>query len=104
MYDGVAGTLSFYRCGVNLGVVFLDLNKVEGDLYPAIACTVYRTEFLLTEHSSLQERCIDVIAEQLSCASQAKLLPLPRMMREAIAKDVQERAGSRTDRMFLLHR
>lgn len=70
LYDGLQGTLSYYKDGICLGIAFHNLHLVEHDLYPTIASTAAKTEFMLTyaqrEFCNLQERCRFVIRQSLS--------------------------------------
>ena len=60
MYDGLEGTLTFYKDGVCLGIAFTGLNLVKENLYPTISSTAAKTEFYLAfvrrEFCNLQER------------------------------------------------
>ena len=42
-FDGVAGTLTYYKDGTCLGVAFTGLQDVTEPLYPIVCSTAYRT-------------------------------------------------------------
>ena len=46
-FDGLAGTLTYYKDGVNLGEAFNGLEKVQEPLYPIICSTAAKTEMTL---------------------------------------------------------
>ncbi|XP_056317831.1 SPRY domain-containing SOCS box protein 3 isoform X1 [Danio aesculapii] len=81
LLDLRAGTLTFSRNGVNLGVAFTGLKKVGKALYPLVSSTAPETELQLglrsQKISSLQEHCIHTITQSLSQGRRAKELPLP---------------------------
>ncbi|MBN3271421.1 SPSB3 protein, partial [Polyodon spathula] len=80
-----AGTLSFYRNRINLGVAFTGLNKVGVPLYPLVSSTAAETELLLGTRSwgftSLQERCLCTVLQHLEEGAPIDTLPLPRDIR-----------------------
>ena len=59
-FDGVAGTLTYFKDGVSLGVAFTGLDKITEPLYPMICSTAAKTEMSLgvmrREFVSLQVR------------------------------------------------
>lgn len=61
LFDGIYGTLTYFKDGVNLGVAFRNLNKIVEPLYPIVSSTSMRSLMTLrrTEHEfvSLQDRC-----------------------------------------------
>uniref|UniRef100_A0A0K8S6D8 SPRY domain-containing SOCS box protein 3 n=2 Tax=Lygus hesperus TaxID=30085 RepID=A0A0K8S6D8_LYGHE len=69
LFDGVAGTLTFYKDGQSLGVAFKDLHKIRENLYPIISSTAAKTEMRLggmkRDFVSLQDRCRAVIISTL---------------------------------------
>ena len=46
-FDGVAGTLTYFKDGVSLGVAFDRLNEVHEPLYPIVCSTAAKTEMSL---------------------------------------------------------
>ena len=62
LFDGVAGTLSYFKDGVDLGVAFTGLNLVKDKLYPMISSTAAKTEMTLQnmqrDFFNLQDRYV----------------------------------------------
>jgi SPRY domain-containing SOCS box protein 3 len=48
LFDGIAGTLSFFKDGCYLGVAFHGLEKVNEHLYPIVCSTAAKTEMTLS--------------------------------------------------------
>lgn len=48
LFDGIAGTLSFFKDGCYLGVAFHGLEKVNEPLYPIVCSTAAKTEMTLS--------------------------------------------------------
>ncbi|KAF4520697.1 hypothetical protein B566_EDAN006372 [Ephemera danica] len=69
LFDGVAGTITFFKDGKSLGVAFQGLDKVQEPLYPVLCSTAAKTEMTLTtmkrDFVSLQDRCRAVIVTKL---------------------------------------
>ncbi|CAH1407243.1 unnamed protein product [Nezara viridula] len=68
LFDGIEGTLTFYKDGVCLGVAFKDLHKINENIYPIIASTAgvtYKLSLKKRDFGSLQERCRAVLLSQL---------------------------------------
>ncbi|CAB3371581.1 SPRY domain-containing SOCS box protein 3-like [Cloeon dipterum] len=78
LFDGIAGTLSYYKDCRYLGVAFQGLDKVNEPLYPIVCSTAAKTEMTLSvmrrDFVSLQDRCRAVIVtkimDSVSCASE----------------------------------
>lgn len=60
LFDGIAGTLTYYKDGICLGVAFRGLNEVKEPLYPIICSTAAKTEmtlsFMKRDFVNLQDR------------------------------------------------
>ncbi|XP_052009194.1 SPRY domain-containing SOCS box protein 3 isoform X3 [Xyrauchen texanus] len=84
LLDLSAGTLTFYRNGVNLGVAFTSLEQVNKALFPLVSSTAPETELQLglrtQRMSSLQEQCIHTITQCLLPYRHAHELPLPKSL------------------------
>lgn len=84
LYDGLVGTLTFFKDGVNLGIGFTNLHLVKDDLYPCVASTAAKTQFQLSafrrEFSNLKERCRSVIREHLYDDHQIEHLQVPKRL------------------------
>lgn len=91
LFDGVYGTLTYFKDGVCLGVGFRDLQKIKEPLYPIISSTSARTVMTLqsTEHEfvNLQDRCKAVILENVKPIKKIQSLPLPFRIQEYLMED-----------------
>ena len=89
-FDGVAGTLTYYKDGISLGQAFSGLELVEEPLYPIICSTAAKTEMKLgvtkREFVSIQDRCRSVILRHLNCEEEIDQLELPRTLKHFIAE------------------
>ncbi|KAF2884794.1 hypothetical protein ILUMI_21401 [Ignelater luminosus] len=69
LFDGVNGTLTYYKDGKCLGVAFRGLNEVKDNLYPMICSTAAKTEMTLgctkREFVNLQDRCRAIIIKNI---------------------------------------
>lgn len=70
LFDGIAGTVTFYKDGVCLGVAFKGLHKIRENLYPIVSSTAAKTQMTLTvmkrDFVNLQDRCRAVIVSHLT--------------------------------------
>ena len=84
-FDGVRGTLTYYKDGVNLGVAFRGLNEVKEPLYPIVCSTAAKTEMALglmkRDFVSLQDRCRAVILRHLRSEEALEELCLPKSLK-----------------------
>jgi SPRY domain-containing SOCS box protein 3 len=85
LFDGVQGTLSFYRDGVSLGVAFARLDRCQEPLFPAVSSTAAKTEMTLgvtmKAFDSLEDRCRSVVARLLEVDDDIERLPLPKTVK-----------------------
>ncbi|KAK7576323.1 hypothetical protein V9T40_012609 [Parthenolecanium corni] len=69
LFDGIYGTLTFFKDGENLGMAFQDLDKVNEPLYPIVSSTSMRSRMTLKrmeyEFVSLQDQCKAIILKNL---------------------------------------
>ncbi|XP_031623310.1 SPRY domain-containing SOCS box protein 3-like [Contarinia nasturtii] len=83
-FDGLNGTLTYYKDGRCLGVAFRGLNKVEKPLYPIIISTAAKTEMVVSEtrrdFPSLQDRCRAEILKHIKQKSELDKLELPTVI------------------------
>lgn len=67
LFDGIYGTLTYFKDGINLGIAFWELNKVKEPLYPIVSSTYGGSIMVLRkmefEFISLQDRCKSIIIE-----------------------------------------
>ncbi|XP_031623808.1 SPRY domain-containing SOCS box protein 3-like [Contarinia nasturtii] len=79
-FDGLNGTLTYYKDGRCLGVAFHDLNKIGEPLYPIVISTSAKTEMVLTEtrrdFPSLKDRCRGEILKHIKQKSNLENLGL----------------------------
>lgn len=83
-FDGINGTLTYYKDGNCLGVAFRGLNKVEKPLYPFIMSTAAKTEMVVNEtrrdFPDLKDRCRGEIMKHIKHKSDLFKLELPAMV------------------------
>lgn len=91
LFDGLEGTLSFYKDGVCLGPAFTGLENVRRDIYPVVCSTAAKTEMTLgarrRAYLSLQDRCRAAILASLDLHKIEHVvsrLPLPKPLRQYI--------------------
>lgn len=97
LFDGIAGTLTYYKDGKSLGVAFRGLNEVKEPLFPIICSTAAKTEMTLEsmkrDFVNLQDRCRAVIVKKVSDKKDLEKLMVPPSIRnflgEAIVDIVQ---------------
>lgn len=89
-FDGVAGTIHFYKDGRCLGLAFSGLDKVKEPLFPLVCSTAAKTEMSLgvmkRELLNLQDRCRSVIIRRLRTDDDIDKLRLPKRMKVFISE------------------
>ena len=50
LFDGVKGTLTYFKDGIILGVAFRGLHRIKEPLYPMVCSTMAKTEITLCIH------------------------------------------------------
>ncbi|XP_071042535.1 SPRY domain-containing SOCS box protein 3 isoform X2 [Parasteatoda tepidariorum] len=94
LFDGITGTLSYYKDGCCLGVAFNDLHLVQDELYPIICSTAAKTEMSLgdtkREFGNLQDRCRSAILTLLNEVNDVSELCLPKSIKSYLTEGVQE--------------
>lgn len=92
LFDGIAGTLTYYKDGKCLGVAFKGLQDVKEPLYPIICSTAAKTEMTLTvmkrDFVNLQDRCRSVIVKQISNKADLDKLMLPSRIRNYLEEAI----------------
>lgn len=111
LFDGIAGTLTFYKDGVCLGVAFKDLHKVRENLYPIVSSTAAKTQMTLSlmkrDFVNLQDRCRAVIVSQLNKPSDLDSVviepgqPLPLTIKKYLA-EAMFRTAEPTKKYYVL--
>jgi len=93
-YDGISGTLSYFKDDENLGVAFSGLGEFKEPLYPIISGTSMRTKIELTvakrEFVSIQDRCRAVILSRLNHKDQIDQLVLPKTLKQFISEGIEK--------------
>ena len=90
-FDGISGTLTYFKDSVNLGVAFTGLDKVTEPLYPMISSTAAKTFMTVAsmkrEFDSLQDLCRCTILKSLYDKRNVEKLPLPGRLMRYVAED-----------------
>lgn len=90
LFDGIAGTLTYYKDGKCLGVAFRGLNEVKEPLFPIICSTAAKTEMALLsmkrDFVNLQDRCRAVIVKNIKRRKDLDKLLLPSRMKMYISE------------------
>ena len=91
LFDGLAGTLSFYLNGKLLDATYTGLDEIQRPLYPMICVTNEPpSDVSLTliqrkrSWQSLQSRCRDVIVDSVKSRECIQALPLPGNLQEYV--------------------
>lgn len=89
LFDGINGTLTYYKDGRCLGVAFRGLNKIRKTLYPIVTSTAAKTEMKLGEARrdfvNLQDRCRAEIMKLVKSRAQIDELKLPVIISRYLA-------------------
>lgn len=98
LFDGVKGTLTYYKDGRCLGEAFTGLNSSSTELYPFVCSTAAKTEMTLASMRrgmvSLEDRCCVTIATHLKSESEARGLLLPSMLKKNIVRECSRQSSS----------
>ena len=93
LFNGVKGTLTYYKDGECLGVAFDNLDKIEENLYPMISSTAAKTEMTLVScrrcFTSLQDRSRHVILGHIDSLASIKTLPIPQITKEFLLEETR---------------
>ena len=91
LFDGILGTLTYYKDNVPLPTAFHHLDKVQEPLYPIVCSTAARTEMALgvtrREFVSLQDRCRATVLQHITKEEQVDALEIPRCLKQFIIDD-----------------
>ncbi|KAK9872296.1 hypothetical protein WA026_017098 [Henosepilachna vigintioctopunctata] len=91
-FDGIAGTITYFKDGVCLGVAFRGLHKVKEPLYPMISSTAAKTMMILNsmrrEYIDLQDRCRYVIVKLLKSKTDLEQLCLPPIIKSYLEEEM----------------
>lgn len=90
LFDGIAGTLSYYKDGASLGIAFKGLNEIRESLYPIVCSTAAKTEMELCETRrdfvNLQDRCRAVIVKNIKSRENLEKLNIPYSITNYLAE------------------
>ncbi|KAL1124111.1 hypothetical protein AAG570_001881 [Ranatra chinensis] len=105
LFDGVAGTLTYFKDGVSLGVAFRDLHLVREPLYPIVSSTAAMSEMVLVrtkrDFVNLQDRCRAVITSRVKSSSDLDGLNLPFQLKRYLAESLIRPSKVRVNYYFL---
>lgn len=94
LFDGVNGTLTYYKDGKCLGVAFRGLNEIKEPLYPIITSTAAKTEMVVAEARrefvNLQDRCRAEIVKCIKTPKQLKDLRLPLIITRYLGEELDD--------------
>lgn len=97
LFDGIEGTITYYKDGKSLGVAFRGLNEVKDNLYPIICSTAAKTEMTLTgmkrDYVNLQDRCRAVIVKRVRARKDLEKLMVPPRIKSFLAEAILENAA-----------
>ncbi|KAB0797427.1 hypothetical protein PPYR_08421 [Photinus pyralis] len=94
LFDGVDGTLTFYKDGKCLGIAFRGLHEVKQSLYPMVCSTAAKTEMKLTgmkrDFVNLQDRCRAVILKCVVDKTSIDELMIPPRIKGYLKEGINE--------------
>lgn len=94
LFDGINGTLTYYKDGKRLGVAFRGLNEIKKPLYPIVTSTAAKTEMTLAETRrdfvNLQDRCRAEIMKVIKTREQIRQLGLPTIINRYLAESLYD--------------
>ena len=92
-FDGVAGTLTYYKDTECLGVAFTNLQDISEPLFPIVCSTSAKTEMelggLKRDFHSLQDRCRATILSNFKHEEQINQLKLPLRIKHFISEGLE---------------
>ncbi|XP_019893342.2 SPRY domain-containing SOCS box protein 3 [Musca domestica] len=84
LFDGIAGTLTYYKDGECLGVAYRGLYAIKEPLYPIVCSTAAKTEMTLKNTRSdigqLQDRCRAEVLKHIRQREDLNKLKLPSII------------------------
>lgn len=88
LFDGVKGTLSYYKDGQDLGVAFTGINRITERIYPLVSSTSAKTEMVVSNrrrcYHSLKDRCQRALLPMLPSLDMIDSLPIPNSSKESL--------------------
>lgn len=93
-FDGINGTLTYFKDGVCLGVAFNGLHKIDKPLYPYVMSTAAKTEMYLAEtrrvFPELKDLCRGEILKRIKDKSDLEHLELPIVVVDYLSEGLFE--------------
>lgn len=94
LFDGIAGTITYYKDDKCLGVAFSGLSDIKEPLYPIVCSTAAKTEMALgamkRDFVNLQDRCRAVILKRIRSENDLEKLNLPNRMKAYLREALQD--------------
>lgn len=92
LFDGIAGTLTYYKDGRCLGIAFRGLNEIKEPLFPIICSTAAKTEMSLItmkrDFVNLQDRCRAVIVKRIKLIRDLDTLLVPPRIKTYLSEAI----------------
>ena len=100
LFDGISGSLTFFKDSINLGIAFSNLHKVSEPLLPIVCSTAADTKMSLgnlkRDYHSLQDRCCSIILTNLTNKDHINKLEVPYRLKQLIYKEAKDMQDNRT--------
>lgn len=94
LFDGIAGTLTYYKDDVCLGIAFRGLNEIREPLFPIVCSTAAKTEMVLCntkrDFANLQDRCRAAVMKLVRTRDRLETLKLPFRIKNYLAESLCE--------------
>ncbi|XP_037927870.1 SPRY domain-containing SOCS box protein 3 [Teleopsis dalmanni] len=99
LFDGIEGTLTYYKDGKCLGVAFRGLDKIKEPLYPIVCSTAAKTEMTLKcarrDFVNLQDRCRAEVIKHIKSREDLPELKLPSIITAYLSEAFNDAAPLR---------
>lgn len=98
LFDGIAGTLTYFKDDECLGIAFRELNEIREPLFPIVCSTAAKTEMVLCntkrDFANLQDRCRATIMSLVRSRDRLETLKLPNIITNYLAESLCETPDS----------
>lgn len=95
LFDGISGSLTYFKDSINLGIAFSNLHEISEPLLPIVCSTAADTKMSLgnlkRDYDSLQDRCCSIILTQLTDKNHIENLEIPCSLKRIIYKEAKDR-------------
>lgn len=92
LFDGIEGTLTYYKDGECLGVAFTNLHRVKEPIYAMVSSTACKTQISLAymkrDFANLQDRCRAVIMDKIKSKDVVDELCLPQRIKTYLSNGI----------------